>query len=273
VQDLVCSTDIVLQCGRLAASWENFIYALEGYSCYSYPNNITNWIVQTALGVEVVRRRHPNRGTVLLDEMLDIIRPLQTARLHDKIYAAASILQNLGLPTTCLPIPNYKSTANEVYQQYSFVLNAYPEIGGYFCALSMVEDSGSRRPEGVDIPSWSPDWSIPWNIYRLNTKGSLLSASKGRSAEIENAPSLGTMTFKGCIIDALDEAPHYLPPRRFYDKYAASGDNSIFFSYWYELAQKSKRRNYKSEDERYFCLISDHPEEVTYSMEYDFVDA
>lgn len=237
--------------------WTELSYALEGYSSYGHPNNVTSSGARMIVEIEVARRHRLAMDSLSLDEILDIIRPLTTTDPRDKAYAAISILLGLNYHTTNLPAPDYSRTYEEVFKDISLTLNIYPELGGYFCGLSMVEDSASCRSNTSNLPSWAPDWNIPRQIYRLNTNNSLLSASQGRSTQLSLQSRAGTFAFRGCVIDKLNEAPHYLPPRRFYDKYAASGDNSIFFSYWFDLAQTSGgRTKYKREEERY---LSSHP--------------
>ena len=118
----------------------------------------------------------------------------------------------------------------------------------------MVEDSGSRRSKTEGLPSWAPDWTIPNATYRMNTRNSILCASKGRDFQFSLAalakPELGMM-FKGCVIDTMEDVSHYLPPRRFSDKYSASGNNSIFFSYWFDFAEEKGQRKYRRDKERY----------------------
>lgn len=56
--------------------------------------------------------------------------------------------------------------------------------------------------------------------------------------------------FDGLMIDRIDKVSSFLPPRRFHDKFNASGANAFFFQEWYEWAEENAMRAHNGDVDR-----------------------
>jgi hypothetical protein len=104
-------------------------------------------------------------------------------------------------------------------------------------SLSLVDE------DVPDLPSWIPRWVDRSKRFLLNHGASSFAASARMSPTTASKSSqlterIETTIFEcdGVVIDAIQGTAGYMPPRRFCDHYAVSGDNSFFYTEWFEFA-------------------------------------
>jgi hypothetical protein len=104
-------------------------------------------------------------------------------------------------------------------------------------SLSLVDEDLS------DLPSWVPIWAARSKRFLLNHGASSFAASAQvspttASKSLQPTERIETTVFEcdGVVIDAIQRTAGYMPPRRFCDHYAVSGDNSFFYNEWFEFA-------------------------------------
>jgi hypothetical protein len=146
----VCSRNPTIFFRQGLIPWAKFSRALEEYISCAYPNIIAQPQVRLAVEAEIARQRHLD-DRLPFCEALDVVRTRKCTDPRDKIYAALFVFDGPEKQQPDLLHPDYSQPLGEIYMTAAFALNIFPELGGYFSALSMVEDSGSRRSKSEGL--------------------------------------------------------------------------------------------------------------------------
>ncbi|KAK6858183.1 hypothetical protein PG995_005882 [Apiospora arundinis] len=149
VQEIAFASEAFLIIGPRRLGWNAF---LRGYD-YLVLNTVfgTSNYFQVNLRRDTIRYARLYPHTTFNIPSLQVIRNLQCARPHDKIYGMYAILALLGIP---LEDPDYDQPVTELIDKITLLLIQHFKSLS-FMMLTLPSSSSPGRP------SWAPDWLTP----------------------------------------------------------------------------------------------------------------
>jgi hypothetical protein len=235
IPDLVCSKNPLIFDGSDAIPTSQLAEGLLAWLLFSPQTLLQSPGTMTLLLADVMHRKyHGFHGThITLPDLLLLTRACEvtigrTEDFSQIPYFIGKYIISEG------PLSTYSikdSSGSALAAMHLNILSSQP------LSLSLVDE------DVLDLPSWIPRWAERSKRFLLNHGASNFAASTHMppttaSKSSQTAERIETTVFEcdGVVIDAIQRIAGYMPPRRFCDHYAVSGDNSFFYTEWFEFA-------------------------------------
>jgi heterokaryon incompatibility protein (HET) len=171
-QELAVSRDPGIVCGQRTISWEKFqavVPSLLDAQLASTDATEPRGGLHHTLMLKFLRALFwQHSANLILDKellfLLSICRECESTDPRDKVFAVLGLCS----PTqqSMLPKLDYSQTPETVF--YTVALASIAMFGS-LNILSHAGTSCSPNPSHASLPSWVPDWSVPWDVSVIDT--------------------------------------------------------------------------------------------------------
>ncbi|KAF2092942.1 hypothetical protein NA57DRAFT_62043 [Rhizodiscina lignyota] len=185
------SSTITLMCGMRTIPWSYISDAAPSLRFSDLPWEEKD--VEHLYHIVSLCRTVKQKSRWQFGSLIDYTRTCKCSDPRDRIYALLSMLpvdENLKIE------PDYTKTVSEVYRDAAL---AELRFWRRFDLLATVEHHG----EGLRVPSWVPDWSIPRNANKLFAQY----ASLQTKAEFK-MPCANTLEVVGVMVSQIERVEH-----------------------------------------------------------------
>ncbi len=154
------------------------------------------------------------------ERLLCEFRSLEATDPRDKVYALLAV----ALIDESLPKPNYSLTVRQLFTSIARNLLGADESPKLRCLSYVQKTNVQKTSESFELPSWVPDWTMPFSMHLLVDSNDEFQATGNLQAPVISCPDFvvnddrrALLTIRGVrilTIKAVDSFSAYLMPNK-----------------------------------------------------------
>ncbi|KXT15366.1 hypothetical protein AC579_2202 [Pseudocercospora musae] len=212
IQEIVCARDIVVTCGSATAFWDDFVQLVQIIEARHHPSSRAS---QTLGSVTKQAVKDYANEESMVPCVLTAAKDCEATDHRDKLFAFHHIVRLWNRPDYGMDIAMlYKLFATQYLQRIAYAISEYScdeKTMDFICSAGICNQQ-------LQLPSWTPDWSLPWKAQPLWLHNTCYNAGGSDIKEITPVTEL----------DA-DDTPSFRLPLtvKFFDKVLAVGSEGL----------------------------------------------
>ncbi|SMY22197.1 unnamed protein product [Zymoseptoria tritici ST99CH_1A5] len=234
IQEVVCAREIILTCGTATAVWDDFVKLVQVIDAIRHPVNTpspgTRTTAQrvafmqelrsiTEQGTTQAMTDYADKDSLALN-ILSMAKDCEATDHRDKLFACHHLVRLWDRPDYGMPIEMlYKRFALKYLSRLAEAITepSCDEKTLFRRQVELVYTAGTCN-QNLDLPSWVPDWSVPWRTRPLWYENECYSA--------------GGHEIKEIIATVVERRPHEFNFRlpvttKVFDRVLAAGTDAI----------------------------------------------
>ncbi|KAK4502382.1 hypothetical protein PRZ48_005807 [Zasmidium cellare] len=237
IQEVVCARDIVMTCGTATSVWDDFVklvhvvearhhsalgvnHMLGSKTAAQYINFMQELRTITSQGTKQAVRDYANEES-MAPYVLRMAKDCEATDHRDKLFAFHHLVRLWTKPDYAMEIEMlYKLFAVQYLQRIAYAISEFScdEVALFRRQLEFIYTGGLCN-QRLDLPSWCPDWSVPWQARPLWLGTSCYTAGGTDVAEV--TPFMDDLGPNG-------RAQMRLPVKvKFFDRVLAAGSEGL----------------------------------------------
>ncbi|KAF7189464.1 Heterokaryon incompatibility protein 6, OR allele [Pseudocercospora fuligena] len=218
IQEIVCARDIVVTCGNATAFWDDFVQLVQiiearhhpslrasqtlgsGKTAAQYISFMEELRAITEQGTKQAVKDYANEES-MVPYVLTAAKDCEATDHRDKLFAFHHIVRLWNRPDYGMDIAMlYKLFATQYLQRIAYAISEYScdEVTLSRRQMDFICSAGICNQQ-LQLPSWTPDWSLPWKAQPLWLDNTCYSAGGNDIKEIAPVTELdadGTPSFR-----------------------------------------------------------------------------
>lgn len=216
IQEIVCSKEVALQCGKSAVSYETlerlsgiWIKALEMLGSHKNMQKYGPIVMDLMGSMPNIHRQHSNIANQddSLPQLLHAYRVSECTDPRDRVFALLGLsnLSASGHPGLQI---DYSRSISEVYRGAAQAIIEETRGLDILCCVSEASvdpDTGNYRARQPDLPSWAPDWNTCRGVFvTLASAYPDAKASNNSRPQVKFSSDGNVMTARGYALASID---------------------------------------------------------------------
>lgn len=183
IQEVVCAREIMITCGAATAPWDDFVklaqvvdsmrhlsahHAMGSKSAASYIGFMQTLRSVTEQGTKQAVRDYASEDS-MAPYVLRMAKDCEASDHRDKLFAFHHLVRLWNRPDYALEIETlYKLFAAQYLQRIAYAITEFScdEVKLSRRQMEFVYSAG-HLSQSLNLPSWVPDWSMPWKTRPL----------------------------------------------------------------------------------------------------------
>ncbi|KAF2162815.1 hypothetical protein M409DRAFT_68812 [Zasmidium cellare ATCC 36951] len=202
IQEVVCARDIVVTCGTATSFWDDFVklvhvvearhhsalgvnHMLGSKTAAQYINFMQELRTITSQGTKQAVKDYASEES-MAPYVLTMAKDCEATDHRDKLFAFHHLVRLWTKPDYNMEIEMlYELFAVQYLQRIAYAISEFScdEVTLFRRQLEFIYTGGLCN-QRLDLPSWCPDWSVPWQARPLWLGTSCYSAGASDVAEV-----------------------------------------------------------------------------------------